>query len=272
MNPFAQDLLWVFRVADCGGPRAAVLAAKLFEAGLIVKYHDGDPADDAKYGFQEQFRAVLREAQAWGVPVLAWGYCYGNKYGNLLKEADAAAQSLKEGALGYVIDAEIEWEVPQGGDWAKRFVERVLSQVPGAQIAFAPFWNMRYHPRYPAKAFAEAGCVAVMPQVYYALAKKRPDQVAAMWQVTLEDFSPIGLPVYPIGEFPGATPEHVRAFLAAIGDRPRSWWLLDKASPVMLEEAYPERETVPFDKFQQVVDQLELLEEKLARIREIVGG
>lgn len=48
-----------------------------------------------------------------------------------------------------------------------------------------------------------------------------------MWQVTLEDFLSLGLPICPIGELPGATPEHVRAFLAVIGDRPRSWWLLD---------------------------------------------
>ncbi|MEW6047859.1 MAG: hypothetical protein AB1609_15505 [Bacillota bacterium] len=271
MNPFARNLLWVFRVGDCGGAAAAVATAKRLGAGLIVKYHDGDPADDAKFGFQEQFRAVLQAAQGQGVLVLAWGYCYGNKYGNLLKEADAAAQSLKEGASGYVIDAESEWEVPGSDDWARRFVERVLSQVPGAQLAFAPFWNMRYHPRYPAKAFAQAGCVAVMPQMYYALAKKRPDQVAAMWQVALEDFSPIGLPIYPIGELPDAMPEHVRAFLAAIGDRPRSWWLLDKASPELLETAFPEPPMVPFAEYKRVVDELEIAREKLARIREIVG-
>lgn len=271
MNPFAQNLLWVFRVGDCGGAAAAVATAKRLGAGLIVKFHDGNPADDHKYGFQEQFRACLKLGQQHGVPVLAWGYCYGDKYDSLLKEADAAVMALREGAAGYVIDAETEWEVSQGNDWAKRFLDRVRVQIADAvqRLAYAPFWNMRWHSRYPAAAFSE-GCAAVMPQVYYGLAKKRPDQVAAMWEITRTDFEPYGLPIYPIGEFPGATVAHVQAFLDAIGDRPHSWWLLDSAPSELLEAAFPEPAIVPFREYRRVVAELEAAREKLARIREIV--
>ena len=267
MNPFAQNLLWVFRVAECGGAELTVALAKRLGAGLIVKYHDGDPTDDAKWGFQEQFRACLKVCQQQGVPLIAWGYCYGDKYGRLLKEAAAAAQALKEGAAGYVIDAEIEWEVPQGGDWAKRFLEAVHAEVPdaGQRLAYAPFWNMRWHPRYPAREFSQ-GCCAVMPQVYYTLAQKPPAQVVSMWQITLEDFTPFGLPIYPIGQFSGATLEQVLAFLGAIGDRPRSWWLLDKASAEMLDAAFPD----PWrQERERLLGQVADLKRRLAQIRDL---
>lgn len=263
-NPFAQNYLWVLRVQNCGGADIAVMIAKLLGAGLLVKWHDGDPADDIRYGFQEQFRAILKEAQRAGVPILAWGYCYGNKYGKLLKEADAAANSLLEGAAGYVIDAESEWEAlgsdgkPVGSEWAKRFLDRIFSRVPGAKLAYSSFWNTRWHPRYPAREFS-AGCIAAMPQVYYALAQRPPERVAEMWAITRQDYEPLGLPIYPVGEFPGATVEHVTAFLNAIGSRPHSWWLLDRATPALITAAFPNHE--------QLRAEVDMLRNRLEQIR-----
>lgn len=245
MNAFARKFLWVLDVVDCGGAETVVAWAKRTGYALAVKWHDGDPADDAKWGFQKGFRDVLALAGPAGVPVLAWGYCYGDKYGNLLKEAQAVQDAFQAGAAGYIIDAETEWEVPQGREWAKRFIDTVKSKRPEIPLAYCPFWNMRWHSRYPAKEFS-AGCEAVLPQVYFALGQKvERSSREEMVRIAREDFEPYGRPVFPVGEFCGMqndgkktwTAQEVDGtldFLRMVGaDNPHSLWLLDGQAPEM---------------------------------------
>jgi hypothetical protein len=229
---FDHKFLWVLDSSDCGGIDRVISAAQDTGYGICAKYHDGDPADDSKYGFQEKFAKIAERCASLSIPLLAWGYVYGDTYGNLLKEADAVVDVLSRYPVGYVIDAEGYWEVPEGRDWARRFGDRILGKVPDAKsrLAFAPQWNLRYsHNFYPADVFS-AFCSVVMPQDYFDLAQRTTRASREeMLQITAEDYGPLGLPIHPIGEF-SAGLGGVKDFLEianAGGFRIWSWWLLD---------------------------------------------
>ena len=233
MSVFDGRWLWVLDTDDCGGTVNAVWLAKKLGHGICAKWHDGDPADDAKWGFQDKFASLAQQCEAAGVPLLAWGYCYGDTYGNLIKEADAAVDVLtRYPNTGYVIDAESEWEVQRGREWAKKFGDRILSKVPDAKsrLAYCPFWNLRYgHSLYPADAFSTY-CSVVMPQCYFDLAqrKTRADR-EQMFKEMLEDYRLLGLPIYPIGEF-SAGSSGVLDFIElaeSAGIKDWGWWLFD---------------------------------------------
>lgn len=229
MNVFAKNWLWVFEAANAGGPSRIVDVAQSIGYGLCVKAFDGNPADDGDY-FAAPLAEIRRLCQARGIPLIAWAYLYGNTYGNLTKEAEAVVATLDSG-LSLVLDIESEWEVSgvAGRDWAQTLSDYVLARRPNAKemLAYCPFWNMEAHPHYPAAELSRL-CSAVMPQAYFALAKR--DTLAKqrdMVETSYREYAPYGLPVYPIGEFGPRGVGDVAAFLAFVGGRPHGWWLLD---------------------------------------------
>lgn len=254
MNPFNGNYLWVLRAANCGGPEKLVEVAAGLGYGVIVKYHDGDPADDTKWGWVDDFRKIVKAAKPRGVPVLAWGYCYGNAYGNLFKEVDGALASLDDGALGYVIDAESEWETLGSDKWARDFMSAVKKYKPGAALAYSTFWNLRWHPMFPAQAFVDNGCVAAIPQTYFGLGQKwSPAAQAEMLKIARQDFG--GLPVYPAGEMTSdVSAGNVLDFIN-LAQGPHSLWLLDR---------------VPKDRLDILSRDQSQAAEMLAKIREIL--
>jgi hypothetical protein len=201
MGVWDHNYLWVLDVKDCGGVDKIVSVAQDTGYGICAKYHDGDPSDDGRYGFRANFLALAVACCRLDIPIVAWGYCYGNKYGSLAKEYRAAVRALKEGAQAYVIDAEVEWEVPESAAWADEFMSEVKAAVPNAEIGLTTFWNLRWHPRIPAKRFARAGAVA-LPQTYYASARRTTRQSREeMHSIANEDFRRAGFSrIYPVGE------------------------------------------------------------------------
>ncbi|MGE5580421.1 MAG: hypothetical protein ACM3WU_10290 [Bacillota bacterium] len=220
--------LWVLDPKDCGGVDRIISVAQDTGYGVCAKFHDGDPADDAKYGFQRDFAALADLCAPLGIPLIAWGYCYADTYGNLDKEAAAAALSLKCGAQAYVIDAEMEWEIEGSNQWATRFMTALLTAAPGAEVGLTTFWNLRWHPKFPAKAFRDAGCVAALPQVYYRLAGRSTiGERRAMHAISTADFGAAGYAVTcPVGELTENAGD-TRDFLDIVGPGPHSFWLLD---------------------------------------------
>ncbi len=220
--------LWILDPTDCGGMDRIVSVAQQTGYGICAKFHDGDPSDDAEYGFQEYFAFLASRCRRLGIPLIAWGYCYGDKYGNLEKEAAAAALSLWRGAQAYVIDAEAEWEIEGSHRWATRFMTAVLTAVPGAEVGVSTFWNLRWHPQFPAKAFRDAGCVAAMPQIYYrAAGRSTIAEHRTMHAIASADFRAAGYEaINPVGELTH-NPQDARDFLDIVGQGPHSLWLLD---------------------------------------------
>lgn len=228
MGALCGNLLWVLDAGKCGGIDRIASVAQETGYGICAKFHDGDPADDAEFGFQMAFDRLADRCGPHGIPLIAWGYCYGDTYGNLDKEAAAAALSLKRGAQAYVIDAEAEWEVDGSSRWATRFMTSVLSEVPGAEIGMTTFWNLRWHLKFPARAFRDGGCAAALPQVYYKSARRSTLEARrSMHAISAADFGRVGYAVTsPVGEFT-QDPSDTMAFLDIAGKGPHSFWLLD---------------------------------------------
>jgi len=201
-------------------------AAKSIGCGLCCKVFDGDPADDGE-AFSAPLREIRKTCRARDVPLIGWAYLYGDTYGNLMKEAQAVVRTLESG-LPLVLDIEGQWEVSAGRAWAQTLAAYVLERYPDAKrvLAYTPFWNTAYHPRYPA-AELSALCSAVMPQVYFDLGRKDTyDKQRDMMETAYKEYAPYGLPVYPIGEFGKRGIGDVAAFLSLVRG-PHSWWLLD---------------------------------------------
>lgn len=222
------NFLWVLDAKACGGVDKVVGLARETGYGICAKFHDGDPADDAKFGFQDNFAQFAARCKPLNVPLVAWGYCYGDAYGSLTKEAAATIQSLNAGAQAYVIDAEAEWETGNGAQWASRFMSAVLAKVPDAEIGLSTFWNLRWHGQFPAKAFQQSGCLTAMPQVYYKSANRTAlDDRRTMHSISSSDFQAAGFSnIYPTGEFSDNVTDTVD-FLELAGTQPHSFWLID---------------------------------------------
>jgi len=240
MNPWDGNQLWVFTSwKQPGGIERAVHDALQYGYnGLLVKAHDGNPADDTPE-FRRQVDRALELGKPQGLTIGAWGYVYGPKFGD--RQVDIEAQAIIDvltwGVDWYVIDAEIEWEQPGGGDAVHRMMQPIRQAHPNAPIGYTPFWNTRYHAGYPYREFSQY-CNVVLPQVYYVLGQRTTaDRVQQMWNVTRQDFEALGLPVAPVGEFPGATEIQLQSFLTAIEGYPRSWWLWDGAPAELLQLA-----------------------------------
>lgn len=230
-----ERIIWVWQSWLRGGMEAALRAvAAAGGTGVAVKVHDGDPTDDDPR-FRQQFLQAVQLAPALGLTVDAWGYCYGNKYGRLMQEADAAIWAIRNGARRYICDAEGEWETPGSDAWVEQWATHIRSSVPSAVLGYAPFWNTRWHGAYPYQAFSRF-CQFVAPQVYWRSAERTP---SATWQITLADFSTLGIPIEPIGQIDdGVTVPEVQEFLEITAPRNVHWWDYDGlSSPEVLAAA-----------------------------------
>jgi len=271
-TPWAGNHLWLFP----GVPleKAIEDALEFGFDGVLIKTHDGNPADDAGhvyYGLLEKALRI-REQQSLDLIIAAWGYLYGPKYGNRQVdiEAQAVIDSIQQGPDWYVVDAEMEWEQPNAAEAVKRLMETVRERYPDYPIGYCPFWNTRWHPRYPYEQFSRY-CDVVLPQVYYVLARRQtPERIQAMWRITREDFEPLGLPIAPVGQTHGATVEQIRAFQQAVGDLPRSWWLWDGSTREQLAAAGRSLDMVPRSEYEAALARARAAEQKLGRIARIL--
>jgi len=271
-TPWAGNHLWLFP----GVPveRSIDDALTYGFDGILIKTHDGNPADDYKHAYHGLLERALkiREQQRLDLTIGAWGYLYGPKYGNRQVdiEAQAVIDTIQQRPDWYVVDAEMEWEQPNAGEAVKRLMAKVRAQHPDYPVGYTPFWNTRWHPRYPYEAFSKY-CNVVLPQVYYVLARRQtPERIRAMWHITEEDFGPLGLPIAPVGQTHGATVEQIRAFQEAIGARPRSWWLWDGSTREQLAAAGRSLDMVPRSEYEAALARARAAEEKLGRIRAIL--
>lgn len=250
-EPFAENLLWVLDPADCGGEERIVEVAKQVGYGLIVKYHDGDPIDDdKKWQFRAKFKKTAILAQRAGVSLYAWGYCYGK---NPELEGQTAAEVGSLGALGYVIDAESEWEVPGARALVSRFMSTVKRLAPDLPLAYSTFWNLRFgHSNFPAQAFVDQGCVAAIPQTYFGYGKWSLEQQMEMVQVAAQDFG--GLPVYLAGSMNHSVRRgDLLNFLDLVNGRPHSLWLLDQVPGFQLDLLRVLQDMTVLDKIRELV-------------------
>jgi hypothetical protein len=115
---------------------------------------------------------LVVQAHVLGLKIFAWAYAYGNASSNSSVSAESALANwaIAQGADGFIIDAEGEYEQQPGGDNATpaaQYCQAIRAQYPNRFLAYAPFVSITGHPTYPYIQFGQY-CNAVMPQDYWA--------------------------------------------------------------------------------------------------------
>lgn len=169
-----------------------------------------------------------------GIKVYGWLY---SMPGSWQDEVAHVARVLGQGADGYVLDAETEWEWAPGVEHfspidrrptAAAYMAALRARVgEDAFIAHAPIWRPQSHERFPYVEFGER-CSAVMPQFYWAAAGQSATTFCSRaddaWRTFAAAHASAAKPVLPIGitygagdgwdNFPGRlTAEDVTAFV-----------------------------------------------------------
>ena len=199
---------WIWEMPSCESalgvstPQAVIA----YEANKGVQWITVKGADGGNTNSWTQFNPTLvSQAHAAGLKIFVWVYCYGNYYGNLQGEIDAALTLLGEGADGLIIDAETEYEGQPAA--ATQYCQAIRARYPDTFLAYAPFPYISYHTSFPYIEFGTY-CDAAMPQDYWAdIGVSVPQMVQDMdsqwssWQNNLNGSLTNAIkPIIPVGQ------------------------------------------------------------------------
>jgi hypothetical protein len=218
-TPFDRQGQWIWYVSKShGGSIARIIAqAKRYDIGtLYIKA--GDAGDS-----WSQFTPGLVDAlHAGGLDVCSWTFVYGN---SPVAEAKVAAESVRDGADCYVIDAEGHYEGKYAS--ADRFIRALRARIGDEfPVALATFPYVDYHPGFPYSVFfGEGGATYNQPQMYWRAIETTVRNVFEhtylfnrLWDV----------PLYPLGQtYGGANRKEIRLFRrfgVSYGGLQPSWW------------------------------------------------
>jgi hypothetical protein len=166
--------VWIDRVAQClGGDIDALIAhCKTYDIShVFIKNGDGTNV------WTQLTKDIVRRFQDDGIKVYAWSYNYGR---DAVGEANVAIHNLDLGVNGFVFYAKEEYrDAPNNTDVAEMMLQTVRAKYPDAFLAYAPLAIIDFHTGFPYITFGKH-CDAAMPQVYYGLMKKTPQQ-AILW-------------------------------------------------------------------------------------------
>ncbi|HEX3798128.1 MAG TPA: hypothetical protein VH413_05450 [Verrucomicrobiae bacterium] len=180
-----------------------------YEAGLGMQWITVKCADGADTNSWSQFNATLiAQAHAAGLKIFGWAYIYGGT--NVPGEINAALSSLDQGADGFIMDAESEYDASGQSTAAQQYCAGIRARYPNTFLAFAPIYdvvNVAQHPNFPATVFGRY-CDAAMPQDYWQYYGDTPPQMVAdmdtvwtTWQNGLTGTNRQAIkPIIPIGQ------------------------------------------------------------------------
>jgi hypothetical protein len=241
-DPFLPPGQWAFvhdlaKCADGTAAGAVGLARRAGLTGLLVKVLDG--ASPYPGGGAAELLAACRAA---GVGCSGWGYVYP---GDGAATAALIQQWLQlSGNEAFLVDAEVEFEVPDGAQQAQALLAAVR------QVCRRPWYTSLPWPdqqaAFPWTAF-QAACAAFAPQVYGSALAGAAGPVSDAWMDTCWNRASIGpgaggpayttggpagwqglspvLPVVPIFDLANISRA---AYLARNGGFSAIiWWLLD---------------------------------------------
>ena len=218
-SPFDRQGQWIWYVSKShGGSIARIIAqARRFDVGtLYIKAGDGGDS-------WSQFSPELVEAlHAGGLDVCSWTFVYGD---NPVAEARVAAESVRDGADCYVIDAEGHYEGKYAA--ADRFVRALRARIgPDFPVSLATFPYVDYHPSFPYSVFfGKGGATYNQPQMYW---KTIETSVRAVYEHTYLFNRLWDVPLYPLGQTYGGAGrkaiQRFRRFGVSYGGLQPSWW------------------------------------------------
>lgn len=172
--------VWIYSMTDAtnkvGGHITSVtnitsLMQFFHVAGLrycIIKAATSDQLFNACYATPQFNSNLVNIAHANGIAVFGYNRSYGS---NIVGEVAIADYIFKQGADGFVFDAEAEWEtghawITNGPVQAWQLCSTVRSNWPNKFLAHAPFPIIYLHSTFPYKEFGY-WCDVVMPQIYH---------------------------------------------------------------------------------------------------------
>ncbi len=218
-SPFDRQGQWIWYVEKShGGSISRIIAqAKRFDIGtLYIK------AGDAGSSWSQFNPALVDALHAGGLDVCSWTFVYGD---SPVAEAKVAAESVRDGADCYVIDAEGHYEGKYAG--ADRFIRALRARIgPDFPVSLATFPYVDYHPSFPYSVFfGKGGATYNQPQMYWRAIET---SVRAVYEHTYLFNRLWGVPLYPLGQtYGGANRMEIRLFRrfgVSYGGLQPSWW------------------------------------------------
>lgn len=196
--------MWIWMLDKIGLPDEVVRKAVMLGlSGILVKAWDGGTTGI----FLQQFMKIVKVAHDAGLTVGAWGYSYGN---NIIGEARAAEAAIEAGADWIIVDAEVEYENPSGGEKALTLGD-TLTQLVGKDtvIGYTTFAIPDFHPAFPYRQFSTF-CSVCLPQMYWGLMSLSLDEVFC---ASLKSLKKYHLPIAPVGQsFGKVNPDEIVRF------------------------------------------------------------
>jgi hypothetical protein len=225
-NPLRGRAMWIWELGstDAGDLPDIIAGAKLYGVTtVVIKSSDGGDF------WSDQFTpAVVRALHAGGLRVCAWQYVYG---ASPIKEADAGAQAVRNGADCLVIDAEAQYQGRYVA--AQTYIERLRSLIGSSYpIALAGFPYVDFHPSFPYSVFlGPGGAQYNLPQMYW---KDIGTSVSAVFAHTYSFNRIYQRPIFPLGQLYSNPPARqivrFRELDLAYGAGGISWWDWQSAS------------------------------------------
>ncbi len=184
---------WIYKMPDTESRLgvATTQAVINYEAGMGMQWITVKCADGADTNSWSQFNpALIAQAHAAGLKIFGWAYVYGNQSNNaagasnVQSEINAALTCLDQGADGFIIDAEGEYEAAGQSNAAAQYCQGIRARYPNTFLAYAPYlyvtnyFGVTGHPNFPYAIFGNY-CDAVMPQAYLVAFGITPTQMVA---------------------------------------------------------------------------------------------
>jgi hypothetical protein len=203
-NPLQSNgmWIWVLGASDRGNLQAIISQAHRYGVGtLFIKSSDGT-------AMWSQFSpSVVSTLHVGGLEVCAWQYVYGT---HPLREAQAGANAVKDGADCLVIDAEGEYEGKYHA--AQLYINRLRELIGSSfPVALAGLPYVDYHPSFPYSVFlGPNGAQYNLPQMYWHAIGTT---VGTVYAHTYVYNRPYQRPIYPLGQvYQSPPPAQIRRF------------------------------------------------------------
>lgn len=221
------------RIADQPGPadlnhRLAEMAARGGLTHVLVKIADGAMPFNLGPGGTDRVRPLVEALRRAGVGVWGWQFVYGFvPHADPARVVDVPPELQAEVAIrrveqfgldGFVVNAEGSFKGQPGR--AARYMERLRADLPDLPIGLSSYRFPKLHRSFPWGEFL-AHCDLDMPQVYWF---NTPPAESLRRSLAEHAGLPHARPIFPTGAAytmeggVSATPEAIRAFLAAAGD------------------------------------------------------
>lgn len=197
-----------------------------YETNMGMQWIAVKCADAGDTNSWSQFNSTLiAQAHAAGLKIFGFGYVYGNPPTNVQAEINAALTCLDKGADGFIIDAELDYEISsQPAAAAAQYCQGIRARYPNTFLAHTPFIKISDHTNFPYAVFGYY-CDAVMPQSYWNTLGFTPAQMVLMldsewkgWQNGLTGTNRNAIkPLIPVGQsYPSVTGAEIAAFANSI--------------------------------------------------------